>query len=98
MDTGGTAMKNADKYGASVRSKTAGFRRGFGQCVINIKNSVKSLFKARLEWSFPTWLCSTQSLEWAKVKKSDPIESLAVVSHSSLGCDNEASGYEKSRN
>ena len=47
-DTGGIAMKNADKYGARVRSKTAGFRRGFGQCVIDIKNSLKSLFKARL--------------------------------------------------
>ena len=48
MDTGDTALNNADRYGASVRSKTASFRRGFGQCVIDIKNSVKSLFKARL--------------------------------------------------
>jgi len=46
MDTVGTAMENADRYGGGRAFKTAGFSPGFGQCVINIKDSVKSLFKA----------------------------------------------------
>jgi hypothetical protein len=45
MDTVGTAMENAGKYGGKRAFKTAGFSPTFGQCVINIKDTVKSLFK-----------------------------------------------------
>jgi hypothetical protein len=45
MDTVGTAMENAGKYGGKRAFKTAGFSPSFGQCVINIKDTVKSLFK-----------------------------------------------------
>jgi hypothetical protein len=49
LATVGDAMESANKYGTSAGDrayKTAGFGSQFGQCIINIKDTMKSLFKA----------------------------------------------------
>merc|ERR1719263_649237 len=49
LATVGDAVESANKYGTSGGDrayKTAGFGSQFGQCIINIKDTMKSLFKA----------------------------------------------------
>jgi len=46
LETVGGVMEDASTYGGKRAFKTAGFSPGFGQCVIDIKDTVKSLFKA----------------------------------------------------
>lgn len=46
LDTVGSAMQDSAKYGGAHPFKTAGFSNGLGQCVINVKDSMKSLFLA----------------------------------------------------
>jgi len=43
IDTVGGAMENANKYGGDRSFKTAGMQEGFGQCLVNIKDVIKSL-------------------------------------------------------
>jgi hypothetical protein len=49
LATVGDAMESANRYGTNGGDrayKTAGFGSQFGQCIINIKDTMKSLFKA----------------------------------------------------
>merc|ERR1719321_877418 len=49
LATVGNAIESANRYGTNGGDrayKTAGFGSQFGQCIINIKDTVKSLFKA----------------------------------------------------
>jgi len=46
IDTVGGDMEDAAKYGGKHPFKTAGKSSGFGQCIINVKDTIKSLFKA----------------------------------------------------
>jgi hypothetical protein len=46
LATVGDAVESANRYGGDHPYKTAGFSSQFGQCIINIKDTMKSLFKA----------------------------------------------------